>query len=155
MLTGKLLTMSYNILSPATGLRKPCCQQNDSFLLLVGFLVLRQQDVCVQITQIVSGVSYITVHIAYAVTNKIKIVWIEMELIFYPRRTRLMFMCVLLRCCFRRRLVSTQTFNRALTESVEILTVPFQWRNQFCQSLGEGPRESEAWSVAEFLPLWQ
>ena len=67
-----------------------------------------------------------------------------------------MFMCVLLRCCFRCRLVSTQTFKRALTESVEILTVPFQWRNQFCQSLGEGARESEAWSrVAELLALWQ
>ena len=83
MLTGKLLTMFYNILSPATGLRKPCCQQNDSFLLLVGFLffvvggvfgVQTAESLWQQITQIVSGVSFITVHIAYAVTNKIKIV---------------------------------------------------------------------------------
>ena len=75
MLTGKLLTMFYSILSPATGLRKPCCQQNDSFFVVGGFFgVQTAESLWQQITQIVSGVSFITVHIAYAVTNKIKIV---------------------------------------------------------------------------------
>ena len=42
--------------------------------------------------------------------------------------------------CFHS-FISTQTFRRALTTSVDSwaeINVPFQWRNQFWQSLEEG-----------------
>ena len=45
----------------------------------------------------VSGVSFITAHVAYASTDKTKIVWIETELVLCPWRTRPMFTCMLWR----------------------------------------------------------
>ena len=64
---------------------------------------------------IVSGVSFITAHVVYASTNKIKIVSTEMKLIFYRRvdvpRTLTLH-------CFHS-LISIQTFGRALTASVD------------------------------------
>ena len=75
---GKLQDLVYNILPLATaiigysiGLEKLSA---DCFL-----LVLRQQYVCNK--QIISGDSLVTSHMAYANTNKTKIVWIEMDLI--------------------------------------------------------------------------
>ena len=54
-----------------------------------------------QTTQIISAVCFITDHVAYASSNKIKIVWTETELFFFfsflfpPGWMRLMFKCVL------------------------------------------------------------
>ena len=48
-----------------------------------------------QTTQIISGVCFITDHVAYASSNKTKIVWIETELFFYSGWMRLMITCVL------------------------------------------------------------
>ena len=87
-------------------------------------------------TQIIPGTSFITAHVAYASTNKTKLVWIETKLFssffFYPGRTRLKFTCVL-----RRHVAST----------VLLVSKPFggrwqfrgswsalQWRIQLCQS---------------------
>ena len=66
---------------------------------------------------------FITAHIAYASTNKIKIVSVETELFslslsLYPWRTRLMFTCVFGRCA-AYSLISTQTFRKAPTASVD------------------------------------
>ena len=83
-------------------------------------------------TQIISGVSFITAHVAYARTNRTQIVWIV--------ETGHVCVCVLPRadapqvkvhagtlCCFHS-LISTQTFRRALTASLdscaEIKSVP-------------------------------
>ena len=49
-----------------------------------------------QTTQIISGVSFTTAHVAYASTNKTSIVSIETKLfLFYQWRSRLVFTCVL------------------------------------------------------------
>ena len=48
-----------------------------------------------QTTQIISGVCFITDHVAYASSNKTKIHWIETELFFYSGWMCLMFMCML------------------------------------------------------------
>ena len=76
-----------------------------------------------QTTQIISDVCFITDHVAYASSNKTKIVWIETELFFffffftgggcvhvYVRAWAL--------SCFHS-LISTRTFRRALTASVD------------------------------------
>ena len=75
----------------------------------------------------VSCVSFITTHGAYASTNKSKIVWIETDFLFiflfnfsHPGGLALGLIktCVLGRYCFHS-LISTQTFQRALTASVD------------------------------------
>ena len=51
-----------------------------------------------QTTQIISDICFIADHVAYASSNKAKIVWLETELfffLFYPGWMRLMFACVL------------------------------------------------------------
>ena len=71
-------------------------------------------------------------------------------------------MCLVFTCMLRmlrcfQSLVSTQTFQRALTASgdgcMEIKRVPLQWRNQFWQSLeeGTGKRCLECGPVCDFV----
>ena len=67
----------------------------------------------------------------------------QSKLFFYPGRTRLMYVYVRAwtLCCLH----STQTFQRAMTVSVDRLRgdkecPQVQWRNQFWQCLEEGAR---------------
>ena len=48
-----------------------------------------------QTTQIISDVCFVTDHVAYASSNKTKVVWIKTELFLYPGWMCLMFTCVL------------------------------------------------------------
>jgi len=72
-----------------------------------------------QTTQIISGLSFTTGHVAYASTNKTKIISLEMVELFFPGADA---SCVYVRawtlCCFHS-LISTQTFLKALTASVD------------------------------------
>ena len=100
-----------------------------------------------QTTRIISGVTFITAHVAYSCTNKTQIVSVEMELFFCPGRTRLMFTCMLGRYVASfHSLVSTQTFRRGLTAAVdscaEIKSVPFSGVTNSCTEFG-GKRCSE------------
>ena len=72
------------------------------------------------------------------------------ELFYYPGRTRCNFSCVLGGYCCFHGLITTQTFRRALTASVdscaEIRSAPFSGvTNSVCQSWeeGAGKRRSE------------
>ena len=75
-----------------------------------------------QTTQIKQGVSFITAHKVYTSINKITIVWIETELFFLPGMdTSHVYVCALALGCFYSH-ISTQTFRRALTTSVDSCT---------------------------------
>ena len=66
-----------------------------------------------------SGVSFITSHVACASTNKTKIVWMETELFSLPGAdTPPVYVGGSTLCCFHS-LISTQTFRMALTASVD------------------------------------
>ena len=74
-----------------------------------------------QTTQIISDVCFITDHVAYAGSNKTKIIWIETELFFLflpgvdaPH----VYVYAWVLGCFHS-LISTKTFQRALTASVD------------------------------------
>ena len=76
----KFQALVYNILSPSIAstdyticLRK--LSANQHFFLAAQMALSLQQT-----TQIISGISFITTHVAYASTTKTRIVWIEMEL---------------------------------------------------------------------------
>ena len=109
-------------------------------------------------TQIIPGLSFITAHVAYASRNKTKLVWINttfllLLLLFFTWGGRASCLRACLEgwtlCCFHS-LISTHTFWRALTASVdncaETECLPLQWRNQFWQSLDK-VSESDARSV--------
>ena len=66
-------------------------------------------------TQIISGVSFITAQIAFASTSKNKTASIESELFLLPRADA---PYVPVYACFHS-CISTQTFRRALTASVD------------------------------------
>ena len=78
-----------------------------------------------QTIQIISGVSFTTGHVAYASTNETKIVWIETELLFsnffFTRCGCVSWLreCLLPPWSYGFHSLSTQTFRRALTASVD------------------------------------
>ena len=73
-----------------------------------------------QTTQIKQGVSLIAANKVYTSTNKTTIVWIETELSFSPRvDASHVYMHAWVLGCFYSH-ISTRTFQRALTSSVEI-----------------------------------
>ena len=75
-----------------------------------------------QTTQIIPDVCFITDYVAYASSNKTTIVWIEMELSFLPGvDASHVYVRAWALGCFRS-LISTQTFGRVLTESVDCCT---------------------------------
>ena len=91
----KLQALVYNILpstsalfSYALGSRK--LSANEQF-----FCWCSNSISLLQTIQIISDVCFITDHVAYASSNKTKIVWIETDHFFYPGWMRLMFTCVL------------------------------------------------------------
>ena len=71
-----------------------------------------------QTTQITPDVCFISDHVAYASSNKTKIVLIETELSFLPRDAPLVYVRALALICFYSH-ISTKTFRRALTASVD------------------------------------
>ena len=92
------------------------------------FFVGAQTVVCLlQATQIISDVCFLTDHVAYASSNKTKIVWIETELFsflffFLPSVDALhVYVRAWALGCFYSH-ISTQTFRRALTASVDSCT---------------------------------
>ena len=116
-----------------------------------------------QTTQIIAHVCFITDHVAYASSNKTKIVWIETELFFfflpgvdaphvYMRAWALgCFTCCSISGCFHS-LIGTRNFRRALTASedscAEMKSAPFSgvtksgrvWRNfagMWCSERGQ------------------
>ena len=95
-----------------------------------------------QTTQIISDVCFITDHVAYASSNKTKIVGIETELFFSSFLPGIDAPHVYVRAWVLGCFYSTRTFRRALTASVdrcaEIELVPLQWGNQIWQSVEEG-----------------
>ena len=75
-----------------------------------------------QTTQIISDICFITNHVAYTSSNKAKIGWIETELFFLPRADAPhVYMCAWVLGCFDSH-ISTQTFRRVLTTSVDSCT---------------------------------
>ena len=89
----KLQALVYDILPSTTAVFSYAienCQLTSRF-----FVGAQAVVSLLQTTQIVSDVCFINDHIAYASSNKTKIVWIETELFFHPGRMRLMFTCVL------------------------------------------------------------
>ena len=122
----KFQALVYNILSPSIAstdyticLRK--LSANQHFFLAAQMALSLQQT-----TQIISGISFITTHVAYASTTKTRIVWIEMELfsslslsLSLPRAgDPHVYVHVWTPCCFHS-LISTQTFWSAMTASME------------------------------------
>ena len=84
-----------------------------------------------------SGIAFIVAYLAYASTNNIKILWIEMELFSFFFISWVdashVYMHALSVCCFHN-LINTQTFWRMLTAPVvlcAVIKVPLQWCNQF------------------------
>ena len=80
----KLQALVYNILpsttavfSYATGSRK--LSANKQF-----FVGAQKVVILLQTTQIILDICFITDHVAYASSNKTKIVWIKTELLFLP-----------------------------------------------------------------------
>ena len=72
-----------------------------------------------QRTQIIPDVSFLTDHAAYASSNKTKIILIETEILFLPGvNASHVYVRAWALGCFRS-LISTQTFRRALTASVD------------------------------------
>ena len=72
-----------------------------------------------QTTQIISDVCFITDHVAYASINKTQIVWIETELLLLPGvDASHVYVRAWALGCFHSH-ISTQTFWRALTASVD------------------------------------
>ena len=73
-----------------------------------------------QKTQIISDACFITDHVAYASSKKTKIIWIEMELFFFLPRVDAshVYVGALVLGCFYSH-ISTQTFQRALTVSLD------------------------------------
>ena len=68
-----------------------------------------------QTTQIKQGISFIAANKVYTSTNKTTIIWIEMELLFFPRvDASHVYMCALALGCFCSH-IGTRTFQRALT----------------------------------------
>ena len=71
-----------------------------------------------QTTQIISHVCFITDHVAYASSNKTRIVWIETELFFLPGVDAPVYVRAWALGCFHS-LIGTRTFRRAPTASVD------------------------------------
>ena len=118
--TRKLQALVYNILpsttavfSYAIGSRK--LSANEQFCVGVQTVVSLLQTI-----QIIPDVCFITDHVAYASSNKTKIVWIETELFFLPGvdAPHVYVRAWALLGCFHS-LISTETFRRALTASVD------------------------------------
>ena len=129
-----------------------------------------------QTTQIISDVRFITDHVAYASSNKIEIVQIEMELSFFFLSFFFFFTrggCVsCLRRCLGARLLPQSYQYPNFSEGADRVDgqlrgdkdrVPLQWRNQIWQSLEGGARKrcSECeltdsfenhWNVCRIVP---
>ena len=80
--------------------------------------MLKWQQVCNRQLKVISGVSFITAHVAYAVTNKTKVTRIETELFLSGADARNVYVRAWTLCCLHS-LIGTQTFRRALTASVD------------------------------------
>ena len=97
----KLQASVYDILPSTTavfcyaiGSRKLSANEQVVVLLLL-FFGAQTVVSLLQTTQSISDVCFITDHVAYASSNKTKIVWIETELFFHPGWMRLVFTSVL------------------------------------------------------------
>ena len=91
----KLQAVVYGIL-PSTTAVFSCTIGSRKLSANEQFFVAAQTVVCLlQTTQIISDICFMTDHVAYASSNKTKIVWIEVELFSYLGWMRLMFTCVL------------------------------------------------------------
>ena len=101
---------SHAIVDYVIGLEK---LSRDTFL-----LVLKWQQVCNRQLKVISGVSFITVHVAYAVTNKTRVTRIETELFSPGSDAPNVYMRAWTLCCLHS-FIGTQTFRRALTVSVD------------------------------------
>ena len=122
LLVPKLQALVYDILpsttavfSYAIGPRKLSANEH--------FVVVAQTVVSLlQITHIKQGVSFIATNKVYTSTNKTTIVSIETQLFFYPGADAPhVYVGAWTQCRFHS-LISTQTFQRALTASVDSCT---------------------------------
>ena len=94
----RLQALVYDILPSTTAVFSYATIGSRKLLANEQFFVGAQTVVSLlQTTQIKQGVSFIAANKVYISTNKTTIVWIEMELFFYPGWMRLMFTCVLWR----------------------------------------------------------
>ena len=119
----KLQALVYDILPSTTtifsyAIRSRKLSANEQFFIggqtVVGLL---------QTTQIMSDICFITDHVAYTISNKTKIIWIQMELFFLPRvDTPHVDVCALVLGCFYTVMLVTRTFWRALTVLVDSCT---------------------------------
>ena len=111
----KPLPSTTAVFSYAIGSRK--LSANEQF-----FVGAQTEVILLQTTQIISQFCFITAHVAYASSNKTKIVWIETELFFFFLLFYTRGGCAsCLRACLGARLllISTRTFRRALTASAD------------------------------------
>ena len=94
--------------------------------------MLKWQQVCNRQLKVISDVSFITAHVAYAITNKTKAVRIETELfILLGAEAPNIYVRAWMLCCLHSS-ISTQTFRRALAASVDScaeIKSALQWRN--------------------------
>ena len=83
------------------------------------FIGAQMAQVCSR--QIIPGISFITAHVAYASTNKTRILWIKTELLFFLPGADAphVYMRAWMQCCFHSLIISAQTFRRALTALVD------------------------------------
>ena len=126
----KLQALVYDILPSTTAIFSYAIgswklSANDQFFVGAAQTVV----ILLQTTQIISDICFITDHVAYASSDKAKIVCTETELFFFLPRVDAphVYMCAWALGCFYSHF-STQTFWRALTASVdtcaEIKSVP-------------------------------
>ena len=131
--------------SYATGPRK--LSADEQFFFFVG---AQTKASSLQTTQIIWNVCFMTDHAAYASSNKTKIVWIETELFSWPGvDVPHVYVRAWALGCFYSH-ISTQTFRRALTASLdscaEIKECPFSAATKFGRVWRKVP-ESDAQSV--------
>ena len=136
--TQKLQALVYDILPSTTAVFSYALgswklSANEQF-----FVGAQTEVILLQTTQIISDVCFITDHVAYTSSDKTKIIWIGTELFLLPGVDAPHHVRAWALGCFHG-LISTRTFRRALTESVDscaeiksapsVERVPLQWRN--------------------------
>ena len=98
-------------------------------------------QVCNRQLKDISGLSFITAHVAFAITNETKVVRIDTEFFILLRaEAPNIYVRAWMLCCFHSS-ISNQTFRRALTASADScaeIKSALQWREQLWKSLDEG-----------------
>ena len=110
-----------------------------------------------QTTQIISDVCFITDHVAYTSSNETKIIWIELELLFFTWGGCVSCLCA----CLGARLLSQSYQYPNLSESADCISgqlrgdkeCPFSGVNKSGR-VWRKVLESDAWGVSPSLPTF-